>query len=239
MKSDVWWVERRKRRRRKKRSRVHAYTKHQVTIVTIHKTDRQTGRQIDRQTDRQTDRHTHTQKDRKTSDITPIRTAAAPAETPYSDGDRNMRTYKYVYPSQSTASLTFDTEPVFRSCEDICGGEFKTSNECTRDEKICMTRDGLQNQWFSCCHWNPTRASRDIDGCERKKMRKKKQTQHNFCIQIICQLGHVLRFDRQLLVEQRQVVIQLGAGGDDDAFTKLIVLRTTRPAQHLQDVLWA
>eukprot|EP00962_Isochrysis_galbana_P038330 scaffold13607_cov123-Isochrysis_galbana.AAC.1 len=41
-------------------------------------------------------------------------------------------------------------------------------------------------------------------------------------VEVIRQLGHVLRLDGQLLVEQRQVVLQLRVGGKDDAHTLVI-----------------
>ena len=61
-------------------------------------------------------------------------------------------------------------------------------------------------------------------------------TQNEFRVEDVSQLGHHLGLDRQLLVEQRQVVLQLGVVGDEDPLAFGVVLRPTRTTQHLEDV---
>ena len=63
------------------------------------------------------------------------------------------------------------------------------------------------------------------------------RTENNFGVQSVGELLDELRFDGELLVEQRQVVLQLGVLRDDDTFAERVKLRPTRTAHHLHDVL--
>lgn len=59
--------------------------------------------------------------------------------------------------------------------------------------------------------------------------------QHDLCVQHVRKLPHHLALDRQLLVEQRQVVLQLAVGGDQDALALGVVLRAASSSQHLRE----
>lgn len=57
--------------------------------------------------------------------------------------------------------------------------------------------------------------------------------QHDLGVEHVGQLGHHLALNGKLLVEQRQVVLQLPVRGDEDAFALGVVLRPARSSQHL------
>lgn len=57
--------------------------------------------------------------------------------------------------------------------------------------------------------------------------------QHDLGVEHVGQLGHHLALNGKLLVEQRQVVLQLPMRGDEDAFALGVVLRPARSSQHL------
>ena len=61
-------------------------------------------------------------------------------------------------------------------------------------------------------------------------------SQDKFSVEHIGQLGHHLRFHRQLLIEQGQVVLQLRMVGDQNTFSLGVVLRSTGSSKHLEDV---
>jgi len=59
---------------------------------------------------------------------------------------------------------------------------------------------------------------------------------HDLSVQVVRQLAHHLRFHRELLVHQRQVVRQLRVLRDDDPLALRVELDAASTAQHLQDV---
>mmetsp|Transcript_78204 Transcript_78204/g.172580 ORF Transcript_78204/g.172580 Transcript_78204/m.172580 type:complete len:214 (+) Transcript_78204:3389-4030(+) len=61
-------------------------------------------------------------------------------------------------------------------------------------------------------------------------------SQHQFCIHHVRQNAEHLRLNGQLLVHQRQVVLQLAVLRDDDAVPCLVILRSSGSTQHLHHV---
>lgn len=57
--------------------------------------------------------------------------------------------------------------------------------------------------------------------------------QHDFCIEHVRQLRHHLALNGELLVEQRQVVLELPVRCDEYAFALRVVLGSAGTAQHL------
>mmetsp|Transcript_1476 Transcript_1476/g.4618 ORF Transcript_1476/g.4618 Transcript_1476/m.4618 type:complete len:419 (+) Transcript_1476:3107-4363(+) len=60
--------------------------------------------------------------------------------------------------------------------------------------------------------------------------------QHQLGVEVVGEARHELALDRQLVVEQREVVLQLAVAGDDDALALAVVLRAAGAAHHLADV---
>mmetsp|Transcript_9219 Transcript_9219/g.31869 ORF Transcript_9219/g.31869 Transcript_9219/m.31869 type:complete len:371 (+) Transcript_9219:5572-6684(+) len=58
----------------------------------------------------------------------------------------------------------------------------------------------------------------------------------NLSIKAVGELLHKLRLDRQLLVEEAQVELELVVRSDDDSHAKLVKLRPAGPSQHLHHV---
>lgn len=58
-------------------------------------------------------------------------------------------------------------------------------------------------------------------------------SQDYLSVEHVGQLAHHLTLYGQLLVEQRQVVLQLSVGRDQDALTLGVVLRTAGSTKHL------
>jgi hypothetical protein len=56
-------------------------------------------------------------------------------------------------------------------------------------------------------------------------------------VEVVGELGDVLRLDRELLIHHRQVVLQFRVVRDDDALAVRVVLGPTGSTEHLQDVL--
>ena len=57
--------------------------------------------------------------------------------------------------------------------------------------------------------------------------------QHDFRVEHVRQLCNHLALNRQLLIEEGQVVLQLPVRSDEDAFALGIILRSSRTSQHL------
>ena len=61
-------------------------------------------------------------------------------------------------------------------------------------------------------------------------------TKHDFCIQIVCKLRHKLTFDGKLLVEQREVVLQLTVACNKDPLAFCVILGSSSTSKHLKYV---
>ena len=68
-----------------------------------------------------------------------------------------------------------------------------------------------------------------VDGVARVLHR----AEDDFGVEVVGHLGDELRLDRQLLVEQGEVELQLAVVRDDDALALRVVLRPARATQHL------
>lgn len=59
-------------------------------------------------------------------------------------------------------------------------------------------------------------------------------TQYYLSIEHVRQFPHHLTLNRQLLVEQRQIILQLSMRCDEDSLSFGVVLRTTSSTKHLK-----
>lgn len=62
------------------------------------------------------------------------------------------------------------------------------------------------------------------------------RAEHNFRVEHVSESRDHLTLDWQLLVHQRQIVLQFRVISDKDAFSVLVVLRTTGSTEHLHDI---
>ena len=72
---------------------------------------------------------------------------------------------------------------------------------------------------------------------ERPRPRVADITHDHLRIEIVGELRNELTLDRQLLIHQREIVLQLAVVGDDDALAEGVELWTTSAPEHLKYIL--